>query len=302
MKSFKEYIKEQEQLDEVLITFGKKAYPKFNNVVILAGGTASGKGFVTKKLLGIEGKVFDVDALKKLSIATTVFAAKIKAETGVDIKKMNMSDPKDVSILHDILSDLYVIDKKVRNTMLKAIFLSDKKRKPNLIFDVTLKDMGKVKVLSDLLVEAGYEKINIHIVWIVNSLDLALIQNKDPKRERVVAKEIVVATHEGAALTMKKLIDMGSKIKAYMNGDIWFAFNKVHVDTELVVSKNDRVKITNRIVRDQEKKIGEYLEKANIFKIKAQGKTSISAKNLDKAILNKIIKYTPGINTWGKKK
>jgi len=41
MKSFNEF---NEYLLEKLITFGGKAYPKFGNVVILAGGGGSGKG------------------------------------------------------------------------------------------------------------------------------------------------------------------------------------------------------------------------------------------------------------------
>ena len=34
------------QLQEALITFGGKPYPKFGNIVILAGGAGSGKGFI----------------------------------------------------------------------------------------------------------------------------------------------------------------------------------------------------------------------------------------------------------------
>ena len=41
MKSFRELV-----MNEKLITFGGKAYPKFGQVVILAGGAGSGKGFV----------------------------------------------------------------------------------------------------------------------------------------------------------------------------------------------------------------------------------------------------------------
>ena len=48
-----EYISEQyEVLLEKLITFGGKAYPKFGNIVIMAGGAGSGKGFVKDKLVG----------------------------------------------------------------------------------------------------------------------------------------------------------------------------------------------------------------------------------------------------------
>jgi hypothetical protein len=63
--SFKRYIDFlNDVLNETLVTFGGKAYPKYGNVVLLGGGAGSGKGFVLSKLLGIEGKVFDVDALK----------------------------------------------------------------------------------------------------------------------------------------------------------------------------------------------------------------------------------------------
>ncbi|UQJ94980.1 hypothetical protein IANJMKHF_00074 [Klebsiella phage CPRSA] len=64
MKSFKQFT--ESTLTEALITFGGRAYPKFGQVVILAGGAGSGKGFTLEKLLGIEGITLDVDALKKL--------------------------------------------------------------------------------------------------------------------------------------------------------------------------------------------------------------------------------------------
>lgn len=89
MKSFKDFT----SLDEALITFGGKAYPKFGQVVILAGGAGSGKGFTLEKLLGIEGITLDVDALKKLVMGSTKLAAEIKAKTGHDVKTMNLKKP-----------------------------------------------------------------------------------------------------------------------------------------------------------------------------------------------------------------
>ena len=81
---------DESQLEEALITFGGKAYPDFGQVVILAGGAGSGKGFVKSKLLGIEGIVFDVDRLKELVIASTKFNAKAKEEFGIDVSKLNL--------------------------------------------------------------------------------------------------------------------------------------------------------------------------------------------------------------------
>jgi hypothetical protein len=74
-----EYIKEQyDILLEKLITFGGQAYPNFGNVVIMAGGAGSGKGFVKDNLVGMEGFVFDVDELKTLAAKTPMIIKKIK--------------------------------------------------------------------------------------------------------------------------------------------------------------------------------------------------------------------------------
>ena len=50
MQKFNQFIREQqifqntaEELMEKLITFGGSAYPKFGNIVIMAGGAGSGK-------------------------------------------------------------------------------------------------------------------------------------------------------------------------------------------------------------------------------------------------------------------
>jgi hypothetical protein len=103
-----EYIESQyDELMEALITFGGQAYPKFGNVVIMAGGAGSGKGFVKDKLVGIEGKVFDVDELKTLAAKTPIIRRRAKAEFGVDLEKLakNLKIDKNVAKLHEIIVD-----------------------------------------------------------------------------------------------------------------------------------------------------------------------------------------------------
>lgn len=275
MKEFKEYI------NEVAIQFGGKSYPRFGEVVILAGGAGSGKGFVLKNLLSIEGKVFDVDALKTLIIASNGLASKIKKETGVDVKKLNLRNPEDVSTLHNIVAGTTLTDKKKLDVMIKSILTADKKRLPNLIFDVTLKDMVKVKDLSKTVTDLGYKKENIHIVWVMNKFDVAVEQNKG--RSRVVSDEILFATHEGASLTFAKLLTMGSKLKSYMNGDIYISFNQVGVDTKLEKSDNG----------------GSYIKDANYIKVKEKGKAAVQMKDLGKEVIAKVRSYVPKTVTWG---
>lgn len=271
---------EHKNLQEKLITFGKKAYPKFGNVVILAGGAGSGKGFQLEKLLGIEGKVFDVDHLKQLAIKSEMFSKRIKDETGQDIKNYDLKNPDSVSKLHDVLSSVYNLPKKNERTMFADILTRPKDRLPNLIFDVTMKDLSKLDSITRNVSELGYDKLNIHLVWIVNDFKVAMEQNK--KRSRVVSDEILMSTHEGAALTMKKILDSGEKIKKYLDGDIYITFNKVGVDTSL--EKSD--------------KGGSYVKDANYIKVKEQGKSVKSTSELDDEIYNKIKDYVPDVQTW----
>ena len=60
MKTFKEF------LEERALNIGNKSvsYPKFGNILILAGGAGSGKGFASNRMIAFEGKRFDVDAIK----------------------------------------------------------------------------------------------------------------------------------------------------------------------------------------------------------------------------------------------
>ena len=187
LKTFGEH--SQQQLDEVAIQFGGKAYPKFGQVVILAGGAGSGKGFVLSNLLSIEGKTFDVDEMKRLAIASSVFSSKVKAETGVDLKKLNLRVPENVSKIHEIIGGLYKVDKKIMSTVNQSVLSAHPERRPNLIFDVTLKDTAKLEKITRSIQQIGYDKKDIHIVWVMNKFDVAVKQNAG--RARVVPEEIL---------------------------------------------------------------------------------------------------------------
>lgn len=274
MKSFKEH------LTEVAIQFRGKAYPKFGTVVIISGGAGSGKGFVLSNLLSIEGKVFDVDELKRLAIASTTFAAKVKEKTGVDLKKLDLRQADDVGKVHQIIGDIFKLDKKLFSTTVKNVLRAPADRKPNLIFDVTLKDMSKLQSITASLQEMGYDKKNIHVVWVMNEFNIAVEQNAG--RARVVPSEVLLTTHEGAALTFAKILSMGDKLKKYMDGDIFIAFNKAKADSEFI--KSD--------------KGGSYINKANYIQVKWAGKTQTPLEKLGVDILKKIKSYVPTTIVW----
>lgn len=256
-------------INESLITFGNKSFPKHNNVVIMAGGAGSGKGFVKDKVVGIDGKVFDVDELKKRILKSKTTADKIKNATGVDIKTLDLRKPEDVSTLHFLISSTK-LDKKYQETFFSTID-KNSNNKPNLIFDVTLKDMKKLQDISKNVQELGYKKEDIHIVWVVQDFDVAIKQNAG--RDRVVSPEIMKATHTGAYKTMLKIMDVESDALKYMNGDIWVCFNKKDVDSKFIKSEFG----------------GSYFKDFVYFKTKAKGKSPI---NLPLEFEQKIEQYT----------
>ena len=278
-----EYVQEQyDILFEKLITFGGKAYPQFGNIVIMAGGAGSGKGFVKDSLVGIEGKVFDVDELKRLAAAVPAIQKKIQSELGLDLKNIasDLKKPENVSKLHEIIGDYLNLDDKKLFTFYTSVLTANSERKPNIIFDVTLKDLRKLENITRQVKSLGYSNENIHIVWVVNDIEVAKTQNL--ARERTVPTEILVNTHRGASQTMLDIINMGKTLKKYMDGDIVFAFNKVKVDSNVVVSG----------------KGGMYIKDANYFYIKRKGEEVTSQKNLSTDLKYKIASYVPAGISW----
>ena len=289
MQSFNSFIKEEsflaeeaEALLEKLITFGGKAYPKFGNIVVMAGGAGSGKGFILSNLVGMEGKVFDVDELKTLASKTPAIQKRVKDELGVDLADLasNLKNPENVGKLHQIMGDYLNLDKRKEKGFYTSVLTAPADRKPNIIFDMTFKELTKLQKVARDAEALGYDKKNIHIVWVVNDIEVAQQQNK--ARARTVPSEILVNTHRGAANTMGDIINMGNKLKKYMDGDIVFAFNKVGVDANLVKSG----------------KGGSYVKDANYFYVKRQGKPPTSVDQLDKEIRRKIASYVPKNVDW----
>lgn len=280
MLSFSSFIEESfSDLSEALITFAGQAYPKFGNVIILAGGAGSGKGFIKDKLIGAEGYNFDVDALKSLSMRTPKLVERIKKEFGVDPSALDLKKPDDVAKLHDIIGTALNLDDKRKQILFTSIMTAAPDRKPNLIFDVTLKDLRKLQNITHQVKNIGYDNDKIHIVWVINDIEIAKKQNSE--RSRQVPIEILVNTHRGASFTMHDIVNMGNDLKKYMDGDIVFAFNKVKVDSD--VAKSD--------------KGGMYIKDAKYFYVKRSGKP-VDQEKLTKDLRAKISEYVPPSAVW----
>lgn len=303
----------QEQYDillEKLITFGGQAYPKFGNIVIMAGGAGSGKGFIKDKLVGIEGRVFDVDELKSLASKTPIIRKRVMDEFGVDLEKLagNLKNPDNVAKLHEIIGDALDLPDRRMKAFYVSVLTAPDDRKPNIIFDVTLKDLRKLEKLTRQVSSIGYAKENIHIVWVVNDIEVAIDQNA--KRDRTVPVEILINTHRGASSTMMDVINMGNSLKKYMDGDIVFAFNKVGVDSKIVKGVEygpnptldgkamGQTKSGRKIGMAGSTKGGMVVTDANYFYVKRKGQDVTPQSKLAMDLKTKIQSYVPKNVDW----
>ncbi len=269
---------------EKLITFGGKAYPKNGNIVVLMGGSGSGKGHTIKHLLGIEGKIIDVDRLKELALKSPLMLKKYP-----ELKDVNLKNPEDVFRIHDIVNKKEKLNKKMIAALEKSISTSTSEL-PNLIFDTTAHEMEKLHEISELALKLGYKKQNIHLVWVLNDIEISRQQNQ--ARDRVVPDHIFLQAHVGAAMTFKELIHDSETTRKYLDGDIWISFNVQKKDIQMKIPDSKKIGGFNKWIKG-DKTTGNYVEKAEYIKMKSQGKPIESGKVLTQEILKKIQSYVP---------
>lgn len=293
-----------EYITEAGVALNGVVYPKFNNIVILAGGSASGKGFVLNNSLLIDGKVFDIDNLKDLVINDSTFndsfldylenhytpknseldlRAQEILSKGLRPSELDLKNPLDTSILHFFTSFKDYDNRLKRNFFIQA---SKTPRKPNVIFDVTMRNLDILDVIYKFMVLGGYEPENVHLVWVLNSVQKALEQNR--KRKRSVTDEIVLSTHRGVSETMKNILrDFNTKLKSgvsvseLIDGDVWIVPNLEGVDSSVIKSSQDNSVITS-------------LSK---FQVKESKKPLKSLSEMEK-LLDKINSYVPLDSKW----
>lgn len=201
---------------------------KYGQIVFLAGGAGSGKGFARQKFISAESyKVRDVDELKlafqELSaldkFTTKQFMEKYgnnlsekdralvqteMLDKGLTISKLKLNNPMHVYLLHMIVKASGAKEKTLE-LMLQG---AREGKLPNILFDVTFKDLDEFnRVIPDLL-RIGYEPRNIHLTWVLTNYEIAVRNNS--MRARTVPEDILLQTHIGAAKTVYSLVKDGT--------------------------------------------------------------------------------------------
>lgn len=265
----------------------------------------SGKGFVLGNVLLFKGKTFDTDEVKK-----KILKFKDKKDSKIwkefeqyaieqnypktDLEDLDLTNSDDTSILHLFTKQRGYYEK------FKDLFFSvvaNNKNKPNVIFDVTLKDVSALDNIKSYLDTGNYEPKNVHLVWIVNSFDIALKQNA--QRDRRVSFDIMLTTHNGAALSMKEIITNAEKYRNIIDGDIWIVPNKVGVDSSSIDNTEPEVdwkgKKYKKAVDLEKMKATTTIAKYTAIPIKKSGNPAMKFEEIQKDILDKIREYIPEI-------
>ena len=212
----------EEQLNEKLVVYNNRK--PYGQVVFLAGGAGSGKGFSGSHFIDNTAfKVRDVDQMKKqlqilnrmgkLSIDSILkkYGRNIKAKEienirniqsqGFQLRNLQLKKPDHVRALHQLVKATGIKD----NSLEKLLVGKDNPETlPNIMFDITAKDVTDITSIIPMLKKAGYQSKNVHLTWILTNYVTAMDNNK--QRERMVPEDILLLTHEGAANTVWGLV------------------------------------------------------------------------------------------------
>ena len=238
MLTFLQFLAEK-YLEEKLIMYNQGK--RYGQIVFLAGGAGSGKGFAIRNFMEKEKfKVRDVDAWKEafMKLADTT-------DKYPEIKGLSLKNPRDVMKIHQFVKDKGIKEKSL-DLLLRDVNV---KNAPNVIFDITMKDTSNIDAVIPKLLEAGYDSKNIHLTWVLTNYAIAIKNNQ--KRERVVADDIMLLSHEGAATSMYEVIK--GKIPKGLDGGVRVILNNrnntiPYVDPD--TSKPMKTKQGDIIVKD----------------------------------------------------
>lgn len=148
---------------------------------------------------------------------------------------------------------------------------------------MTLSQIDRLEIIGAYAKVGGYDPKNIHVVWVLNDVKVALAQNAT--RERSEPQDVIVRAHNGVVKSMKALFDYSDKWKSIIDGDIWIVFNKKDVD----------IKTTININRDDlgNKKITMKIDDYVAIHMKERGKPAKKFNDIEKPLMDKILSYVP---------
>jgi hypothetical protein len=264
MKTFLEFY--QQSLDEKLILYNNDA--NYGQIVFFAGGAGSGKGFSISNFINKNKfKIRDVDELKLKMMQMPSIKRKYP-----EISSFSLKNPEDVAKLHSIAKKERIPDKQLMSWISGMKY---PETLPNILFDITMKDLSQIDKYVPLLISVGYKPENIHITWVLANYSVAVIRNRN--RERVVPEDILLQTHTGAATTIGKLLNLNT-LPHNINGSVTVILN--NPDEVTFYEKQSAGGQVLSLVKD-----------FTYLTLKKSGRPLINIKELDKQVKEKLFRW-----------
>ena len=190
----------------------------------MAGGAGSGKGFAISNFVDSASfKIRDVDEMKKqiqilnrlgkLDIRSILkkYGRNIKLKDldlirkiekdGYKLQNFNLKNPDHVYALHILVKSIGIKDASLEKLLLGK---NNPETLPNILFDITAKDISDITSILPKLKQVGYKPENVHLTWVLTNYVTAMYNNKN--RARMVPEDILLKTHEGASNTIWGII------------------------------------------------------------------------------------------------
>ena len=294
---FKDYKAYELVEKQILYNNGKK----YGQIVFLAGGAGSGKGFAIKHFMqGSDFKVRDVDELKiafqkldalgkfttqnlldkygdNISEKDKELIQRELIDANVKMSELNLKTPTHVYILHVLIRATGAKDKTLELMLAGA----EKGQLPNIIFDSTFKEVEDMTNVLPKLFDAGYQPKDIHVSWVLTNYQIAIKNNK--KRDRVVPEDILLATHAGAAQTVYALVT--NAMPPEVQGGVYVILNNPENTIFIVDPK------TNKAYKD--KKGNPVIKDFKYLTLKEPGKPAKTELDVKKQLLTWIRDNVP---------
>lgn len=294
---FKDYKAYELVEKQILYNNGKK----YGQIVFLAGGAGSGKGFAIQHFMqGSDFKIRDVDELKiafqkldalgkfttqdlldkygdKISDKDKELIRRELIDANVKMGELNLKTPTHVYILHILVRATGAKDKTLDLLLAGA----EKGQLPNLIFDSTFKEVEDMTNVLPKLFASGYEPKDIHVSWVLTNYQIAITNNK--KRARVVPEDILLATHAGAAQTVYSLVTKA--MPPEVQGGVYVILNNPENTIFIVDPK------TNKAYKD--KKGNPVIKDFKYLTLKEPGKPAKTELDVKKQLLTWIRDNVP---------
>lgn len=243
-----------------VVTFGGQTYPKFGYCIFLAGNGGSGKGYVWRNLMPIDGKVINVDDFKKMYVDMHNGKININGKE----ETYDPHNPEHVKNVHYAVRDKGWKQKTIDNSFNNETHISS--RLPNIIFDMVGKNPDEIMDLCMDAQELGY---NTMLVWVITTRHQALLRNLS--RDRQIPDSVLHNAANELSDNMPRFLKSPLSVE-YLD-DAWLVFNSTEtldgndLQGDDVKTAAVHLKATNggfKMDNETEQRLNRYLGKNEI--------------------------------------